>query len=72
MLEIKPLNRLLFIDIETTTQHQNFSDLTEHQQYLFKKRFAKDFAQEVDRKLIIYKIIENLHLLLLWNGNVGM
>lgn len=49
MLDLKPLNRILFIDIETTSQKENFSDLTEHQQEIFLKRFKKD----VEARLII-------------------
>jgi len=43
MLDLKPLNRILFLDIETTSQKANFCDLTEHQQGLFQKRFKKEF-----------------------------
>ena len=50
MLDQKPLNRLLFIDIETTSQKENFSALTEHQQYLFKKRFKKDIDSEINKR----------------------
>ncbi len=35
MLDQKPLNKLLFLDIETTSQHASFTDLTERQQKLF-------------------------------------
>ena len=42
MLDLKPLNRILFLDIETTSQKENFSDLSEHQQEIFLKRFKKD------------------------------
>ena len=54
MLDQKPLNKLLFIDIETTSQKASFFDLTERQQILFKKRFKKDFdsAMELKRSTI--------------------
>jgi len=50
MLDLKPLNRILFIDIETTSQKENFSDLTEHQQEIFLKRFKKDFQPAFNLK----------------------
>jgi len=50
MLDLKPLNRILFLDIETTSQKENFSELTQHQQELFLKRFKKDFESTVGLK----------------------
>jgi hypothetical protein len=50
MLDLKPLNRILFLDIETTSQKANFSELTQHQQELFLKRFKKDFESAVELK----------------------
>lgn len=50
MLDLKPLNRILFLDIETTSQKANFSELTTHQQELFIKRFKKDFESAVELK----------------------
>lgn len=47
MLDQKPLSKLLFIDIETTSQKENFSELTERQQHLFLKRFKKEFESQV-------------------------
>ena len=61
MLDQKPLNKLLFIDIETTSQKENFSDLTEHQQYLFKKRFKKDIESEIEKKLSLLKIVDKVN-----------
>jgi hypothetical protein len=42
MLDLKPLNRILFLDIETTSEKENFLELSEHKQALFLKRFKKD------------------------------
>jgi hypothetical protein len=53
MLDQKSLNRILFLDIETTSQKENFSDLTEHQQEIFQKRFKKDIATEFSLKFPI-------------------
>ena len=53
MLDLKPLNRILFLDIETTSQKANFSELTPHQQELFIKRFKKDFESQVNEKFLI-------------------
>ena len=47
MLDQKPLNRILFLDIETTSQKENFSELSDRQQHLFLKRFKKEFESQV-------------------------
>jgi hypothetical protein len=50
MLDQKPKNKILFLDIETTSLKENFSELTEHQQEIFKKRFKKDYESIVEIK----------------------
>lgn len=50
MLDSKPLHRILFLDIETTSQKENFSDLTEQQQKIFRKRFKKEFEPILELK----------------------
>jgi hypothetical protein len=50
MLDQKPLNKILFLDIETTSQKENFSELTEHQQKIFIKRFKKDIDNSFELK----------------------
>jgi len=52
MLDQKKLNRILFMDIETTSQKPNFCDLSDHQKEIFKKRFKKEFSSEVEKKSI--------------------
>jgi hypothetical protein len=52
MLDQKPLNRILFLDIETTSQKENFSELTERQQEIFFKRFKKDFEPRINTKYL--------------------
>jgi len=53
MLDQKPLSKLLFLDIETTSQKESFFDLTERQQNLFKKRFKKDIESKVTLQFAI-------------------
>lgn len=48
MLDQKPLSRLLFIDIETTSQKESFLELSNRQQHLFLKRFKKEFESQVN------------------------
>jgi len=48
MLDLKPLNRILFLDIETTSEKENFLELSEHKQALFLKRFKKDIEPLVN------------------------
>jgi len=49
MLEAKPLNRILFLDIETTSQSKTFADLNEKTQKLFLKRFVKDKTEYLEK-----------------------
>jgi len=42
MLNSKPVENILFLDIETTSFHQNFKDMDERGQELFIKRFIKE------------------------------
>lgn len=51
MLDQKKLDRLLFIDIETTSQKSQFNQLTDIQQELFKKRFKKDIESQFALKI---------------------
>jgi 3'-5' exonuclease len=46
MLTKKPLNKILFLDIETTSYFKEFSQLNEHQKKIFKKRFKKNIDDE--------------------------
>lgn len=48
MLSTKPLNRILFIDIETSSQKEKFSDLTEIMQSIFKRKFKKDIESKIE------------------------
>lgn len=50
MLDLKPLNRILFLDIETTSQKESYAELTDHQKELFRKRFKKEFESTLDLK----------------------
>ena len=50
MLDLKPLNRILFLDIETTSQKESYAELTDHQKELFRKRFKKEFESAFDLK----------------------
>lgn len=43
MLDSKPVEKIVFFDIETTSQSPTFKDLSEKMQGLFKKRFKKEF-----------------------------
>jgi len=42
MLNSKPLNNLVFLDIETVPQHKSFFDMSKTMQGLFLKRFKRD------------------------------
>jgi hypothetical protein len=59
MLDQKSLNKLLFIDIETTSQKETFSELTKHQQDLFKNRFKKDIEMQIQNKLSVLKVFDS-------------
>ena len=50
MLDQKPLNRLLFLDIETTSLKESCADLTDHQREIFTKRFRKEIDAQVALK----------------------
>ncbi len=51
MLPNKPLDKIIFSDIETTSQYPTFKEMPEKFQNLFKQRFKKDFAQmDMDRQ----------------------
>lgn len=50
MLDLKPLNRILFLDIETTSQKESYAELTDHQKELFRKRFKKEFESSLELK----------------------
>jgi len=47
----KNLGKLLFLDIETTSQKENFFDLKETTQKLFIKRFKKDIDSKIESKI---------------------
>lgn len=44
MLDTKPVDKIVFFDIETTSQYPTFAAMPERFQKLFKKRFKKDFS----------------------------
>ncbi len=54
MLDLKPLNRILFLDIETTSQKKDFSELTENQKTIFLKKFKKEYNSNVDLKFQVF------------------
>jgi hypothetical protein len=45
MLTSKPINKIIFIDIETVPQEESFFDLTENKQKLFQWKFKKEYAE---------------------------
>lgn len=49
MLNQKPLNKILFVDVETTSQKPDFSSLSDHQKTIFKKRFKKEFESRYNQ-----------------------
>ena len=66
MLDQKPLNRILFLDIETTSQKESFSELTEHQKEIFRKRFKKDFESTLElryKELLSQKPLKDAEVL---------
>lgn len=52
MLNSKPLDKIIFLDIETTSQVQTFSELEPKLQTIFKKSFKKSFTEPTDPELI--------------------
>lgn len=45
MLNSKPIDKVLFIDIETVPQQESFFDLSERRQKLFTEKFKKEFLE---------------------------
>lgn len=45
MLNTKPIEKILFLDIETVPQQKSFFNLTKKKQELFYERFKKDFTE---------------------------
>lgn len=69
MLNTKPINKILFIDIETVPQVETFEKMTPVAQKLFKERFKTDLKNlEVDGKVSpealeeLYNIKASLHV----------
>ena len=52
MLNQKPVNKIIFLDIETTSQSPNFKSLSSIKRLLFMERFKKDINMTIDE---IYK-----------------
>jgi 3'-5' exonuclease len=48
MLDVKPVDRILFLDIETTSRKEKFVELTEDQQTLFLKTFRNKGGKEAE------------------------
>lgn len=49
MLDSKPINKVVFLDIETTSKTQHFSELSEKMQSIFKKRFKKEWEEIIEK-----------------------
>lgn len=47
MLNQKPINRVVFLDLETTSQHKTLADATPRMQQLFKERFKKEIEDRI-------------------------
>lgn len=69
MLNPKPINKILFVDIETVPQVETFAKMTPASQKLFKERFKTDLKNlEVDGKVLpealeeLYNIKASLHV----------
>lgn len=45
MLSQKPIEKIVFIDIETTSQYEAFGAMPNHKQSLFKERFKKEIKE---------------------------
>jgi len=70
MLNQKPINRVVFLDIETTSQHKTLADAPPRMQQLFKQRFKKDIEEKIKETLatvaetidsITSKVIEEIY-----------
>ena len=48
MLEQKPIEKIIFMDIETTSQKSNFKDLADIEKLLFMEKFKKDVGMDID------------------------
>lgn len=48
MLNQKPIEKIIFIDIETTSQKCCFSELSDEEKVLFMERFKKDLEMDID------------------------
>ena len=51
MLDLKPVDKILFLDIETTSQYPTYENMPERIQNLFVKRFIKDAEGQVMAEL---------------------
>jgi len=70
MLNQKPINRVVFLDVETTSQHKTLADAPPRMQQLFKQRFKKDIEEKIKETLatvaetidsITSKVIEEIY-----------
>jgi DNA polymerase elongation subunit (family B) len=67
MLNQKPIEKVVFIDIESTSQHETFSAMPIRMQYLFKERFKKEIKEEfesqthIENGLSIEKCVEEIY-----------
>jgi len=48
MLNQKPVEKVIFIDVETTSQKASFVDLSDEEKFLFMERFKKDIEMDID------------------------
>lgn len=68
MLNTKAINKIIFLDIETTSQKASYDDLTDEEKVLFRKRFKGDLGITIDeakkepaKNVKLYKELRNLY-----------
>lgn len=57
MLNSRPVDKIIFIDIESTTQYPTFKDMPENFQKLFKKQFKNKFKERNVEEIIADKYL---------------
>lgn len=62
MLDQKPIEKIIFLDIETTSQKEKFEDLSDTEKLLFMERFKKDIEMDIDEIKKRYKSKEKKFL----------
>lgn len=60
MLNSKPINKLLFIDIETAPQYKSFYDMSATLQALFLKRFKKEAEDLIGKPMDLWELEKGL------------